>query len=229
MNALLREARGRGESKSPSGYTRILGNNDLGNLISKLQATVISAGSELEKLIWERCSKINNLDDYLKNTPYPPGIYVASKKQIKTSLVAQSSFEPDFVAFQRTEDNQQNCYVIEVKDGDQFDTKKSAGEKKHLYDYLNFISQKIQFTVKPIICSFNAIDKQQVITGFKNIISKDEAYTGKELCELLNIDYSEIIDARKYHQRENMHFFIEALLQINEVRELILEQLRNQD
>ncbi len=229
MNALLTNAKGRRSNQPVSGYTRILGNEELGNLISKLQATVISAGSELENIIWENChKKISDIDSYLNADIYPIGVYVATKTQIKKSIIAQKSFEPDFIAFQRTENNKQYCYVIEVKDGDQFDTKKATGERKHLHDYLDFIDREIEFTVKPIFCSFNAIDKKQIVVGFKNKITIDEAYTGNELCDLLNIDYENIINIRKQHQKENIQFFIKSLLEITEVKEMITKHLKQE-
>ncbi len=46
MNARLCEFQGRNKSQAPSGYTRILGNEALGNVISKVQATVIAAGND---------------------------------------------------------------------------------------------------------------------------------------------------------------------------------------
>lgn len=71
MNALLSNAKGRSFKQTPSGYTRILGNVELGNLISKLQGTVISAGNELEDIIWSKVKQIDNLDKYLNLDIYP--------------------------------------------------------------------------------------------------------------------------------------------------------------
>ena len=45
-----------------------------------------------------------------------------------------------------------------------------------------------------------------MIHGFKNKISEDEAYTGKELCDLLAINFKDIIDKRKEYQRANLLF-----------------------
>ena len=44
--ARLRDAKGRTDGKS--GYSRVLGDEELGNLISRVQGTVISAGTELD-------------------------------------------------------------------------------------------------------------------------------------------------------------------------------------
>ncbi len=50
-----------------SGYTRVIGNNELGQLLSRVQACVISNGNELEKLLISRCSIIEDIDIFIKN------------------------------------------------------------------------------------------------------------------------------------------------------------------
>ena len=44
-----------GRRDGNSGYTRVFENGALGQLLSRVQATVISNGNELEKLLIERC------------------------------------------------------------------------------------------------------------------------------------------------------------------------------
>jgi hypothetical protein len=51
--AKIRDTKGRDEGGS--GYVRLLGNEELGVLLSKTHATVIRNGNELEHLIAERC------------------------------------------------------------------------------------------------------------------------------------------------------------------------------
>ena len=60
------------------------------------------------------------------------------------------------------------------------------------------------------------------------MITIDEAYTGKELCNLFHIDFDEITNVRKYHQKENIRLFIKSLLEISEAKEMIIEQLKNE-
>ena len=118
--AKIRDAKGRRENQSPSGYTRLFGNIALGNLLSKVQAAVISSGNELERLILERCQKISDFDNFVTDLDNrSPGIFVATKRQIKKSKKVETRFEPDLLAFDLVH---RICYVIEVKDGDQFDT-----------------------------------------------------------------------------------------------------------
>ena len=99
--ALIEKAKGRREGQSPSGYTRLFGIRELGNLMSRIQATVISAGNELENLIWERVTKIDDLDSFLTKTlnSGEDEIYVARKKQIKDLKIISSTYESDFAAF----------------------------------------------------------------------------------------------------------------------------------
>jgi hypothetical protein len=54
---LLSNAKGRKENETDSGYVRLLGNRDLGMLISKVQSAVISSGNELENFL---ASKLTN-------------------------------------------------------------------------------------------------------------------------------------------------------------------------
>src|SRR3989344_5515061 len=177
--ARIENAKGRRENQTPSGYIRVFGIKELGNLMSRVQGAVISAGTELEKLILERATQIENLDEFLTKTLHQKkaGIWVASKKQVKESKVINSSYEPDFLAFDLIA---RKCYVIEVKDGDQFDTKKSASEHKTLHDFTNQVSWALSFSFQIYICSFNANTREEVYNGLKRKFSMDEVLTGKE-------------------------------------------------
>lgn len=56
---------------------------------------------------------------------------LCTKKIIKNSKYKLNGYESDFIAF--TVNQTKNiCYVIKLKDGDNFDTKKSLAEKKHV-------------------------------------------------------------------------------------------------
>jgi hypothetical protein len=128
--ALIEKAKGRLETQSPSGYTRLFGIAALGNLMSRVQGAVIASGTELENLIWARVNRIDDLDAFLLSTMHSTEdrIYVARKDQIKRSKTIHSKYEPDFLAFNPST---RHCYIIEVKDGDQFDTKKGKQRTRH--------------------------------------------------------------------------------------------------
>ncbi|MEX2142975.1 MAG: hypothetical protein WD740_00135 [Anaerolineales bacterium] len=223
--AQIRKAKGRRKDQSPSGYSRLFGNPELGNLLSRVQGTVISAGSELEKLIIERCKLIKDFDKFITNLEdKTPGIFVATKKQIKASKLINTKFEPDLLAFDLVK---RICYVIEVKDGDQFDTKKAEGERVTLQAFVTEVASTLPFSFRVYLCSFNARTKKEIYDGLKRKFPIEELLTGKELCDLLEIDYAEITGVRNGDQGDNIEHFVDELLNIPKVRDLVDKRNRN--
>ncbi|MBF1051259.1 MAG: restriction endonuclease, partial [Peptostreptococcaceae bacterium] len=199
---------------SSGGFTRIFDDEHLGNLISKIQSTSITNGNELEKLIVSRANSIDDLDDFLYNCKkdiVDVGSYLCTKKVIKKSLYSLSSHEPDLIVFEINKNGDKNCYIIELKDGDNFDTKKSLAEYNSLVEYKNHLGSKIQFVTNYYICSFNQSDKENITKGFKGKFNINEVMTGKELCLLLNIEYDEIIKFRKNDALDNFDYFCNEL------------------
>jgi len=224
--ALIQNAKGRRENQSPSGCTRLFGIPLLGNLISKIQGASISAGTELEKLIMERVNKIDNLDDFLTRTlsDGEDKIFVATKKQVKQSQKINSQYEPDFLGFNP---HKRICYIVEVKDGDQFDTKKASGEHTTLHNFTNDISSELPYSTAIYLCSFNARTKKEIYDGLKHKFSMEEILTGQELCDLFGIDYDEIIKIRTADQQTNLEYFVKEILHIPEIKNMIVGLLKN--
>jgi hypothetical protein len=83
------------------------------------------------------------------------------------------------------------CYVIELKDGDNFDTKKSSGEVEHLKIYKEALAAKLTFgwLAEIRVCCFNQDDPKRIVAGFKGRISLKEAMTGRELWRLFGFYY----------------------------------------
>lgn len=218
--AIIENSKGRTEG---SGYERLFGNQELGHLLSRVQATVISSGTELEKIVVGKANNIFDVDAFLSNQTLPHGVYLISKNAIKSSALATDR-EPDLIIFQIT-DRIQHCYIIELKDGDTFDTKKAAGEVQNLLDFENHLSKRIRFTTSIHVCSFNQLDKDKIVVGFKKKITKEMAMTGLEICALLGLDYNEIIGSRIHEQVQNINYFVDTLLNIESIRKLVLAKL----
>lgn len=219
--ALIRNRQGRKDG----GYTRLFGDPQLGSLISRVQSAVISSGTELEKLVAERANLIEDVDQFLQQDIYPEGAFVATKAAIKNCQTIDCvSAEPDFVAFERRA-KRQHCYVIELKDGDAFDTKKAAGERESMHRFVNVIAPVVQFIITVHFCSFNQGDRQAIVDGFKRRITEEEAMTGSEFCTLLGVDYGEIVTVREQHQVTNFRDFISELLAIPSTRNEIEKRL----
>ena len=230
--SLIRNAKGRKDGNS--GYTRALGNEQLGALISKVQATVISNGTELERMIQARSNLIPDLNrfiDLATDGNISDGVYLCNKNAYKASrfVVTDAGGKkilPDMLVF--IVERRRVCKVIELKDGDAFDTKKSAGEKSHLELFIQKFGMQIPFVAEYYICCFNQDDKEVIYAGFKGDFDYNNILTGRELCNILNISYDEIVELRKKDAEENFNYFIDKLLENLEVKRIILERLLNE-
>lgn len=214
--------------KSGGGYERLVGNRAMADIFTKAQSTVISNGTELEKIISNSAELINNLDEFIDacdNGMISDGSYLCTKKVIKTSKYKLEQHEPDFVAF--TLNKAKNlCYVVELKDGDAFDTKKSSAEKKMLQAFVNHLAPLIPFRTKYFICCFNQLDKSKIVTGFKNTFTIDEVMTGKEFCDILGIDYNKILELRKHDTKDNFAYVVEKMSEISEIKKAVVGEQR---
>ena len=205
-------------------YTRLLGNEELGALISRVHSASISSGVELEKLILAKSDlflvqTVEEMEGLLLNgDKFSKKTYLIPKKIVKKSVKFKSEHEPDFLILKK---DSKTLYITELKDGDSFDTKKSAGEVESLRKFQNHISRKISYKTLIIVCSFNQTSKEKIIQGFKNKITSTEALTGKEFCELIGIDYQAINQERIKDQKENLKFFCDELLKISEFKKMI--------
>ncbi len=214
--------------ESSGGYARLFGNEALGELMSKVQGTVISAGSELEKLITERVETIDDLDAFLRKDIMSEGVLLAQKRNIKkcTELNSQGS-EPDFMVFKRREGHQ-HCHLVELKDGHVFDTKKVDGEREALHGFAKRNAGRLPYRVSTHFCAFNQNDAEAIWKGFKQRIDIKEAMTGRKFCELLEIDYDEIVEVRKSDTEDNIRYFLEELLRIPETNSIIEDILSSE-
>ena len=210
--ARLRDAKGRTDGKS--GYSRVLGDEELGNLISRVQGTVISAGTELERMIRDIVPPIEDVDTFLDREIMPPGIYLVPKQAIKKSkrLSFQGS-EPDFLVFKRA-DRRQHFHVIELKDGDTFDTKKASAERRSVHSFIEKNAHLIPYVISAHFVCFNQNSRKAIYAGFKTRIDITECMTGQEFCDLIEIDYGQIVAKRREHAADNLDYFLTELTRL---------------
>jgi hypothetical protein len=209
-----------------------LGNEELGALISRVHSASISSGVELEKLILAKSDLflvqtaeemesllLNGENEVSAKQKFDKKTYLIPKKVVKKSAKFKSEHEPDYLILKK---GTKTLYITELKDGDSFDTKKSAGEAESLRKFKNHISENVPYKTLILVCCFNQTSKEKILQGFKNKIKLEEAFTGSEFCELIGIGYQAIIKERKdQDQKENIRFFCEELLKIEECREII--------
>ncbi len=197
--------------RKDGGYSRLFGNDDLGSLFSQVHATSIRAGTELELLITAESTVLKDLDGFINGT-LKQGTYLITKKLIKSSETLKYSKEPDFLILVV---KCNRCLIIELKDGDGFDTKKSAGELKHLLEYQTHLSKKVPYKTAIYVCCFNQEDKQVIFNGFKGKFTLEQIMTGSEFCKLLDIKKDDILQTRKKHQQENIAYLKNRLKSIH--------------
>jgi hypothetical protein len=169
-------------------------------------------GSELEKTITELVKQdgrlIDDIDLFLQKGLTDNLTYIVPKKVFKKSeKFSMGGEEPDFIVL-RPDVKNNHCYIIELKDGHVFDTKKSQSEKINLEKLRNYIAPYMTYEVSVYICCFNQPDKEQIRIGLKNKFTLDEIMTGKEFCELLKIDYNAILTQRGKDAKENFAYFV---------------------
>jgi len=201
--ALISNAKGRREDETPSGYERLFGNRKLGMLISKVQSAVISTGNELENIL---ASKIKNKQG------------VSIQNINKANRVFSSIKHGHNIIIDCVLNKNNKTHLIEIKDGDTFDTKKVAGELESLKLVKEHLRKRGVNRVEIKFCSFNAENHEQIKRGAKGLLDESMAMTGKELCELLGLKFEDIVEERKKHQKENLDYFIEELKKIPEIK-----------
>ena len=211
------------------GYARLFNDPDIGALVSRVHATSIRAGTELEHIIRRESltngTAIRDLDEFLENGS--DGVFLADKSAIKASTRIQfPSAEPDYLVFVR-EGAQRECYVLELKDGDQFDTKKSTGEVSNLSAFSTNVGSTIPYSTAIRICSFNQDDRQAIVAGFKQMVDASMVWTGREFCALLGFDYAAILEERTTDANDNRRFLVEQLLRIPELRSIAASELQD--
>ena len=214
---------------SSGGYERVLGNKALADIVQKIQSTVISNGNELEKIIQEMATTIiDDLDAFINSCKHKKannGTYLCPKRIAKKSKYGVKNKEPDLIIFSLSDD-EDICYIIELKDGHVFDTKKVRGEKENLDIYVKSIASEIPFLAQSFICCFNMLDKKQILAGMKNEFKENEVMTGQELCDILGINYETIVNKRREDAKENFEYCVEEICLLVEVRNKVLEQFR---
>lgn len=206
--AKIRDTR---RGRKDGGYSRLFGDQDLGALFSQIHATSIRAGTELERLIETKATVLDDIEGFVKGK-LQDGTYLITKSMMKSHKILKGTKEPDFL-IATSKDN--TCLIVEVKDGDTFDTKKAAGEKKHLKEYQTHLSTQIPYKTKIYVCCFNQEDKQAIHEGFKGEFSIEEIMTGSEFCRLIDLNKQDVIDIRKEHQDDNMMYLKEKLTELD--------------
>lgn len=244
--------RGRKDDIKESGYYRVFNHPSLSSkaaekmalIVSKAHATSISNGLELEDTFFNAAgingNIINNtydFDIFIENLQDPSFdknfSVVISKKGYKDSLSLPKSVfpkEPDFMLYKNGD-----FYLMEMKDGDDFDAKKLDGEQKTLLNSMltvrNVTNNALNYY--PVMCSFSQTDQKKAVAGFKKMFEYFDpqsatcdtvaTITGQDICKEFDIDFNKINTVRMADNYDN------AMFMMNGIAEAILYNLEAND
>tara|TARA_Y100000593_G_C4204010_1_gene283347 strand:+ start:83 stop:820 length:738 start_codon:yes stop_codon:yes gene_type:complete len=235
--ALIKNANPKGDIKDSS-YYRLCGNERIANILQKSQSTVISNGTELEHEIKKECpytvyeTQWTNISPKTGNiiksrfkikgsTPtlstifekfnngencYFPKIKI-SKEELKShgvTLSSKKNIELDGVWITNG-----HIYITEIKDGDNFDTKKSDGEIK-MFKMLEKLFKNYPYTINMIPWNLKNIDNHSV----KSDEGGEYITTGKLFSDKVGLDYNTICENRKKDRTENVKWLIEEMRKV---------------
>ena len=119
----------------------------------------------------------------------------------------------------------QAAYVMEIKNGSTFDTKKSSGELASLMHAAEVVASVTGYRTSYAFRAFNQDDKDMIVKGSKSRFTLDTVMTGREVCALLGVDFEVLRMQRQGDQADNLQRFIEELLRIPGARAKIVELL----
>ena len=204
----LSDATMKKKHKTSGSYGRLFDDEKIGLVMSDVQSTAIRNGNELEKLIERYSNPLTNdatcdLIDEIKSRTIQDGTYLLSKNSYRSTAIAIPNHEPDYLIVQAHDANVK-IFVVEMKDGDDFDTKKSNGELETLTACKDFIENYFEISADYALCCFNQKSRLNIVRGLKNRFDEAHVMTGNEFCELVGIEYEAIIDERKSDAADNI-------------------------
>lgn len=204
----LSDAAMKKKHKTSSSYRRLFDDEKIGLVMSDVQSTAIRNGNELEKLIERYSNPLTNNDtcnliDEIESGTIQDGTYLLSKDSYCGTAIAIPNHEPDYLIVQAHGTNVK-IFVVEMKDGDDFDTKKSNAELETLTACKDFIENNFEISTDYALCCFNQKSRLNIVRGLKNRFDEAHVMTGNEFCELVGIEYEAIIKERKSDASDNI-------------------------
>ena len=225
---------------SSRGWELLFGDEKISYLMSQISSAIIQTGILLENKVKQALSKnkklkiINDLvefekivvrkeflsnsdiyffesalvKNYFKNRDELLQKYFKVNPKTKKAIFSQPDFNFLFLI--------KKCiYVVELKLGTTFDTKKIEGEKSSADAYIKFMQENINnYNYHWYFCSFLAKDINEWSKGVKNKIQKENLIIGKKLCDLIGINYDQVLNDIQNDQIDNIKYVHEI---INEV------------
>lgn len=202
MSRLKKPKSGTGEK-----YAGLFGSKELGEAISAIHRTTISGGYELEEVIESLIPSFVNAETGVTITDHSTG------KKHTADLVCLDG----------------KPFAVELKNGAEFDTKKSSAEWENIQKFAALYSQQVGTKIAPKMCLFPCRTRRDVVNGVKRVIKPADAFTGKMLCDRLHITHTTVTNSMTLGQSANLNDFVDYMLGIPKVRNAIKRKLKKGD
>jgi hypothetical protein len=186
-----------------SGYYRAIGHPEWAELMRMVQSAVIANGNELEELIYKFAEVENKFYNRKFDGHHSNEDMLIVKHAIsKDVMEAKKGTDLDLVFY--TKDK---VYICEIKDGQNFDTKKAAGEVDKLLKTASFMKEYdlLKREHVPLIVLWNCQDVDKA--SFKDKRANSMLYTGCNFSkEIVSIDYQKLNQIREQDRQQNLEY-----------------------
>ena len=205
-------------------YARLLGNKKYAELMTKIHACVIAQGNQLEHDLFNfvrqnypQCivDNLPLLHSVLEHSIHNQPFYLLNLAVYQAFLQAKDELKikhPDFIVILPAK---QVIYVVEVKEGYLFDTKKATGELMSLQTITNIFQKHVPYRVNYYLTSFYQTALTTIDSGLKKVFSQDHLLTGKSFCQLIHINYEQFLHFRNEQltqdQQDNCDYIFEII------------------
>jgi len=228
--ALIKNANPKGNIRD-SGYYRIFLDEMIAKLMQSIQSTVISNGTELEHLHEYFCPYTVYKTEWTNISPKTGRVIKTKFKVPNTTPTLSDVFEKYdngencfFPKIKISREELMNygvdlkskkhieldgiwiidgvIYITEMKDGSDFDTKKSDGEIE-MFKKVKKVFKGYKFKIFIVLWNLRNIDDNSV----KSLEAKEYIITGKDFSELVGLDFDRINSEREKDCSENRKHF----------------------
>lgn len=195
-----------------SGYYAIFGDENIANICRKVQSTTIRNGNELQGLIFDQVNydkknKSNTFESLVELIKKGEDFYLSNVKikniKGKIEINGKKTIDVDAIVFK-----DKKLYIIEYKDGDALDTKKSQSEVESLKKLLDLFSEYVESESKLVLWRCKDLKNSSIKTSE----NREFITTGRDVSKIIDVDFNKIQSIRDGDQVENVEYFLNEVL-----------------
>ena len=213
--ALIRES----ILKKESSYTTIFSDVCVANLFTQAHSAMIRAGNELEELLTKHTRHSVHPPSKKKKSVYYEDLILPMSGCTfipKLTVKGYPGVENTNLDIAVADGDSKIIYTIEMKDGSNFDTKKSKAEREKLQNLTAWLSEMHpDWTVVPKIILWQCRDISDA--SFKDKLAQPWLTTGRSAESILGVTFDCVEQSRKAHRDQNVKdFLLEARRLLND-------------